>query len=45
MIERPVVDGLGREWIPFVFRVSRLATDIASSLTIGGRRLGRLDDV
>src|ERR1017187_176433 len=43
MIERPVVDGLGREWIPFVFRVSRLAADLALSLTIGGRRLGRLD--
>jgi hypothetical protein len=45
MIEEPVVDGLGREWIPFVFRVARLATDLALSLTIRGRRLGRLDDV
>jgi hypothetical protein len=45
MIERPVVDGLGRERIPFVFRVSGLATDFALSLTIGERRLGRLDDV
>ena len=45
MIERPVVDGFGRERIPFVFRVSGLATDLALSLTIGGRRLGRLDDV
>ena len=45
IIERPVVDGLGRERIPFVFRVSGLATDLALSLTIGRRRLGRLDDV
>ena len=45
MIERPGVDGLGRERIPFVFRVSGLATDLALSLAIGGRRLGRLDDI
>jgi hypothetical protein len=36
MIERPVVDGLGREQIPFVFRVSGLATNFALSL-IGPR--------
>jgi hypothetical protein len=42
MIERPGVDGLGREWVPFVFRVSGLATDLAPSLTIRGRRLGGL---
>jgi hypothetical protein len=41
MIERPVVDVLGRQRIPFVFRVTGLATDLALSLTIGGRRLGR----
>jgi hypothetical protein len=45
MIEKPVVDGFGREWVPFVFRVSGLATDLALGLTIGWWRLGRLDDV
>ena len=44
-IERPGVDGLGWEWVPFVFRVSGLATDLTLGLTIGGKRLGRLDDV
>jgi hypothetical protein len=45
MIERAAIDGFGRERIPFVFGMSGLATDLALSLTIGGRRLGRLDDV
>ena len=45
MIERPGVDGLGWERIPFVFRVSGLATDFAFCLPFWGRRLGRLDDV
>ena len=45
MVERPVVDRFGRERVPFVFRVSGLATDLALGLTIGRRRLGRLDDV
>ena len=45
MIEKPGVDGLGRERLPFVFGVSGLATDFALSLTLGRRRLGRLDDV
>ena len=45
VIERPGVDGLGRERLPFVFRVSGLATDLAVSLPIGGRRLGRFDDI
>ena len=45
IIERPVVDGLGRERISFVFGVSGLTTDLALSLTFGRRRLGRLDDV
>ncbi len=42
MIEKPVVDGFGREWIPFVFRVSGLAADLTLSLTIGGGALGGL---
>ena len=45
MIESPGVDGLGWEWIPFVYRVTGLTTDLASGLTIGRRRLGRLDDI
>ena len=45
MIERATVDGFWREWIPFVFWVSGLAADLTLSLTIGGRSLGRLDDV
>ena len=45
IIKRPVFDRLGREGIPFVLGVSGLAADLALSLTIGGRRLGRLDDV
>jgi hypothetical protein len=45
MIERPGVDGLGRERIPFVFGVSGLATDLALSLTLRRWRLGRLNDV
>ena len=45
LIERPGVDGLKRERFPFVFGVSGLANDLALGLTIGGRRLGRLDDV
>ena len=45
MIEDPAIDGFGRERISFVLRVSGLATDLALSLTIGGSRLGRLDDV
>ena len=44
-IERPAVDGLERERIALVFRVSRLATDLALNLTIGRRRFRRLDDV
>jgi hypothetical protein len=45
MIENPGVNGLGREWISFVLGVSGLATNLALSLTIGRRRLGRLDDI
>ena len=45
MIEKPGVDSLGRERLPFVLRVSGLATDLALGLTLGRRRLGRLDDV
>src|SRR3954466_10162713 len=42
IIERPVVDGLGRERTSFVLGVSGLATDLALSLPLGRRRLGRL---
>ena len=45
IVERPVVNRLGRKRLPFVLRVSGLAADFALSLTIGRRRLGRLDDV
>ena len=45
MIEEPGIDGFGRERISFVLGMSGLATDLALSLTIGGSRFGRLDDV
>ena len=34
MVERPVVDRFGRELIPFVFRMSGLATDLALRLAL-----------
>jgi hypothetical protein len=45
MIEEPGIDGFGRERISFVLGMSGLATDLALSLTNGGSRFGRLDDV
>jgi hypothetical protein len=45
MIEEPGVDGFGREWFPFMPRVSGLATDFAPILAFGRRRLWRLDDI
>ena len=45
MIEEPGIDGFGRERIPFVLRVSGLATDFSPVLAFRERRLRRLDNV
>jgi hypothetical protein len=45
MIETPGVDGLVRERLPFVLRVSGLAADLALILAFRRLWLRRLDDV